>query len=130
MDVALFVSVMVLFGLLDDDELKDNSTLQNHTMLQLRRLQADLAFYTFINSDVIRLMKTPAVTMDFMGRVIDWLDQAAFTWDEEQLYYLKKEGNHEKGDSKAWAKFEKLVPGLRGLTVFERPEDQLTIFNK
>ncbi len=130
LDLMTLVFVMVMFGLLDDDELKDNSALQNHAMLQFRRVQADLLFYTFIHPDVIRLMKTPAVTMDYLGKVIDWLDQAFFTWDEEQLYYKKREGRHEKGDSKAWAKFEKLAPGLRGLTVFENPEDQLTVFNK
>ena len=129
LDVAIFFSVIGMFAILDDDDLKDNSALQNHTMLQLRRLQADIAFYGYFNSDVIRLMKTPAVTMDYMGRVIDWLDHVVLEWDEEDLYYQRKSGSHEKGDRKAYAKFEKIAMGLRGLAMFNTPEDQLTVFN-
>jgi hypothetical protein len=53
-----------------------------------------------------------------------------FEWDEEDLFYKRDTGTAQKGDRKAYEKIKKLVPGVRGWTVFQSPEDQLTIFNK
>ena len=129
LDTVMLIGAMLvgsaIAGAGEKDKKKKN-WFQNEMLLQLRRFQGDIAFYTFASKDTWRILNNPTVTQSTISEVYDFLSQMTNPTER----YKRKTGMFKKGDLKIKARLYKAVPVLRSLLNFMTPEDQLQVFKK
>lgn len=112
----------------DDDEVSKNTYAENLLALEARRLQSELWFYAN-PLETIRIMRSPAVAMSTIESLVKFGTGLVFIWGEEDVY-KRDTGIHKKGDSKDWARFKKLVPGVKAFEATQTPEEMMKTFNR
>lgn len=127
-DLAFVAGCFLLFGAVHggDDKHKKYTWAQNESALQIRRLEAYIRFYWVINNDTWRLLQTPAVSMNTISNISDFLTQ---TTTAPLEVYKKNSGLNKKGDNKAWEKFKKLIPIYKEVKNFLEPQRALDVYN-
>jgi hypothetical protein len=126
-DLTLFTMCLILGGILgggDDD--KKNSWLEDITILEDRRLRADLAFYTIVNKDTWRILNNPTVVQGTLSNILDFTTQLGSPFE----VYQKRTGIYDKGESKLKAKFYKALPIVRQIINTLDPGQLNKIYNK
>jgi hypothetical protein len=110
----------------DDDDDDRRSWFQNETLLQLRRFESDIKFYTVLNSDFFRVLLRPTVVEGTVENILK------LTWQlgDPTEQFKRKTGIFDKGDYKIEARFYKAMPLLRQVILTLSPEEQLKIFNR
>ena len=122
---AISIAFWTLCGLivmaLSDDDDEDDSYAESFLIYQALRMQTELT--QFVRPiEFLKTANSPTATVRPVTKAIELADMIAFkaipsifTGDTEGLYYERKSGLHQKGDSKLLAKFEDLVPILGGI---------------
>jgi LysM repeat protein len=122
---AISIAFWTLCGLivmaLSDDDDEDDSWAESFLIYQALRMQTELT--QFVRPiEFLKTANSPTATVRPITKAIELADMIAFkaipslfTGDTKGLYYERKSGLHEKGDSKLLAKFEDLVPILGGI---------------
>ena len=123
--VGLFTMILIVNGL-DDDE--DRSYGENLLMLEARRLQSELGFYTS-PLETLRIIKSPTVTMGTVEASIKFMHGILWVYGEDDKYQ-RDTGIWEKGDDKDVARLVKLIPILKSILAGATPEEQYKTFNK
>ncbi len=125
---VLMLSAAILTGaaLGGDDDKKKKSWLQNMIILQSRRFEQDIKFYTVFTKDTWRMLKYPTATISTIESVGDLLGQLGSPTEK----YKRKTGVFNKGDLKLKAKAYKALPIVRQIIHLMSPEDQVKAFNK
>lgn len=116
--------IVALLGTDDDDE---ETYGEQFLMYQALRMQSELT--QFINPmEFVKLAVSPTATVRPLERAYDLLIQTwvtgigTITGDDEGLYYERRSGLHEQGDSKLVADIKKLIPIWGGLEKSFDPE--------
>ncbi len=129
------IALLLSYGVFGDDDEEEQGYASQFLMYQSKRLVTELT--QFINP--IELGKTifsPMAAVRTYQNGVDLIQHIIFQeipyglWgDTEGLYYERKTGSHEKGDSKFMAKLEKLFPIVSGLEKSSTPEEAAKWFN-
>jgi hypothetical protein len=133
-ETTVFIGTSLAFGALEDDD--DDSKMKTHVMLQLRRLNGDLAFFNPVgmlvnHQDIMRVLQNPTVTYSWIATLSDAIEYSVYDMvGSDEGKYKRKSGSHEEGDSKAWVKFKKIAPFLQHVENIENPEDLLEYYSK
>jgi hypothetical protein len=118
---------LIVMALSDDDD-DDDSYAEQFLIYQALRMQTELT--QFVRPvEFLKTANSPTATVRPVTKAIELIDMVAFkaipsifTGDTEGLYYQRKSGLHEKGDSKLLAKFQDLVPILGGINKSADPK--------
>jgi len=143
-EVNAFVGTMILMaalGMGDDDKEKNYAT--NFLLYQARRLQTELgAFTPFLGTmEALKLLESPTATLRPIERTFDLINSTFKNIiyfmpggenlvDEKHIYYQKRSGTNQKGDSKWVTKFKRLAPGINGIEKTKTPDEMLKWFNR
>jgi len=119
---------LIVMSLSDDDD-EDDSWFESFAIYQALRMQTELT--QFVRPiEFLKAANSPTATVRPVTKAIELVDMVAFkaipsifTGDTEGLYYQRKSGIHQKGDSKLLAKFEAMIPILGGI---EKSSDPAT----
>ena len=122
---ALSVLGMALGGgFSDDDKKKEISDFQKYLLYFTLRLRSDVGMYHVdMPSEFIRQIKNPTASLTAIVNGMGFIGQL---WSPTEVYE-KDSGTHEAGDSKLWAKAQKLIPVYNKFLV--NIDDQLGYFN-
>lgn len=122
---ALTVLGMALGGgFSDDDKKKEISDFQKYLLYFTLRLRSDVGMYHVdMPSEFIRQIKNPTASLTAIVNGMGFIGQL---WSPTEVYE-KDSGTHEAGDSKLWAKAQKLIPVYNKFLV--NIDDQLGYFN-
>lgn len=123
---ALLITMM-LVGMLGGDDDEPRTWAENLALLQARRLQSELNFYSN-PLEAFRVIKSPTVAMGTVESAVKF-GQGLFKFGEDE-YYSRDTGFWKKGDSKDLARLTKLIPFLKSMIALATPEEQIKIFNK
>ena len=132
LDIVTLMSIWILSAAIhgfDDDEKKKkekNNWFQDEAILQLRRFEADIKFYTIVNKDAWRVLSNPTVTSNTISNIWDFVSQLSNPAER----YQKKSGIFKAGELKLKARAFKAIPLIRSVVNFMTPEQQLQIYNK
>lgn len=129
------VATAIVIGLTADDD-EELTQGEEFLLYQAMRLRAELT--QFANpKEFFKMIESPTAAIRTIKAATDLIDHIAteqlpylITGDEDGLYYERKSGIHEKGDSKFVAKFEKLIPVLNGIQKSSDPEAAASWFTK
>jgi hypothetical protein len=133
---AFFIAASALImGLTGDDD-EELTGGEEFMLYQALRLQSELG--QFLNpKEFFKMVESPTAAIRTVKNVADLLDHIAteqvpylLTGDDDGLYYERRSGVHEKGDSKFVAKFEKLIPILNGIEKSRDPKEAASWFTK
>lgn len=91
---------------------------------EFTRLNSELGFY-FNPRDFFRILKSPSASTTKVEQLFKFADLMFATWDPEKLEYQRDTGMWEKGDSKTFASFVKLL-GITGYNL--HPEEAVKGF--
>lgn len=122
-----YATSYILYGLLKgaaaDDDDPEASKQYIFWAYQARRLQTEIG--AFANpGEVINITSSPSAAARPMQNIFDLVTHMAFkslpyslgvNIDEKDIYYQRRSGRNNKGDSKAWAKFGKVLPIWSGI---------------
>jgi hypothetical protein len=119
---------LIVMSLSDDDD-EDDSWFESFVIYEALRMQTELT--QFVRPmEFLKTANSPTATVRPITKSIELIDMVAFqaipsifTGDTSELYYKRKSGIHEKGDSKLLAKFQALIPILGGI---EKSSDPAT----
>lgn len=128
LDIAMLAGIFTLTSLIggDDDDEKKRTWIENMALLQLRRFQGDIMFYTFASKDTWRILNNPTVTQNTVSNIAELFWQLGDPYEK----FERRTGLYETGDYKLQARFNKAVPILRSIINTLTPEEQIKIFNK
>lgn len=118
---SFWVAAAILLMVLSDDDDDDDSWAENFIIYQALRMQTELT--QFVRPvEFLKTANSPTATVRPITKAIELIDLIAFkampsvvTGDTEGLYYERKSGIHDKGDSKLVAKFEAMIPIIGGI---------------
>ena len=111
-------------GSSDDDKKKEISDFQKYLLYFTLRLRSDVGMYHVdMPSEFIRQIKNPTASLTAIVNGMGFIGQL---WNPTEVYE-KDSGTHEAGDSKLWAKAQKLIPVYNKFLV--NIDDQLGYFN-
>ena len=119
--MAFWTLCALIAMVLSDDDDEDDSWAESFLLYQALRMQTELT--QFIRPmEFLKTANSPTATVRPVTKAIELADMIAFkaipslfTGDTEGLYYQRKSGIHEKGDSKLLAKFGALLPIIGGI---------------
>jgi hypothetical protein len=120
-EIATFIAVnMLVYGLsgLDDDD--DPATA--NAELQLRRFSDDLGFYLVDVNAWMRIISSPAVSLNIVEKLQRAIGQAIINPTET---YERKTGRYNVGDYKLQKNIDDLIPILSKMYNFTDPSDNL-----
>lgn len=126
--IAFWTLCALIVMALGDDDDEDDSWAESFLLYQALRMQTELT--QFVRPmEFLKTANSPTATVRPVTKAIELVDMVAFkaipsifTGDTEGLYYQRKSGIHEKGDSKLLAKFEALIPILGGIEKSSDPQ--------
>jgi hypothetical protein len=126
--IAFWTLCALIVMALGDDDDDDDSWAESFLIYQALRMQTELT--QFVRPmEFLKTANSPTATVRPVTKAIELIDMVAFkavpsifTGDTEGLYYQRKSGIHEKGDSKLLAKFEALIPILGGIEKSSDPQ--------
>ena len=121
-----------LTGLADDDD-ESTAYIAAFGAYQAQRLRLELT--SFIHpKEFLRTLDSPTAASNIIKKHYNLFSHILFTSipnfvgmdvPEKDLYYQKKTGLNEKGDSKFWSKFTRVVPLLEGWRSTMTPEEKI-----
>lgn len=120
-EIATFVAVnMLVYGLsgLDDDD----DPVTANAELQLRRFSDDLGFYLVDVNAWLRIVSSPAVSLNIVEKLQRAVGQAIVNPTE---VYERKTGRYNKGDYKLQKDIDDLIPILSKIYNFKDPTNTL-----
>jgi hypothetical protein len=115
-EVSIIMTLLTMIGTLmlmagddDDEESIDKTYLYNFINYQAKRMRSETMSYLPVIGaiDIYRLVKSPSAATSTVDRSIKLLDQI-MPWNITEEYE-RKEGPWEKGDSKAYAAFLRVM---------------------
>ena len=129
--IALFLS----YAVFSDDDEEEQGYASQFLGYQSKRFVTELT--QFINPiELTKTLFSPMAAvrtyqngMDLIQHIISQEVPYGLWGDTEGLYYERKTGSHEKGDSKFMAKLEKLFPIVSGLEKSSTPEEAAKWFD-
>jgi hypothetical protein len=124
---ALLITIAVVSMLGGDDD-EPKTWAENLLLLQARRLQSELAFYSS-PLEFIRMIKSPTVAMGTVEAATKFGYGLLDGWGGDDVY-TRNTGFWDKGDNKDLARLTKLIPGLKSIIALMTPEEQIKTFNK
>jgi hypothetical protein len=132
--IGFFILCSLIIMSLSGDDDDDNGYWESFMLYQALRMNSELT--QFINpSEFLKLALSPTATARPLQRAIDLFHQVwttgmgHLTGDPDGLYYERRSGIHEKGDSKLIAKATKLLPIIGGLEKSSDPETAASWFD-
>jgi hypothetical protein len=131
----ILLAVLIVSMLSNDDDDEESTYASQFLFYQSKRLITELT--QFINpKELLKTTFSPMAAVRPIENSMDLLNHIFteelpyFFWgDEDGLYYERKTGSHLKGDSKFWAKIEKLLPIISGVEKSSTPEEAAKWFN-
>lgn len=131
---AALAIVSTIMAMIDDDE--DEKTYGKLFLLyQAKRVQSELT--QFVNPvEFLKLASSPSAAIRPFQKGMDliWFtlteELPYIAWgDTDGIYYERKSGIHQKGDSKFTAKLEAMFPILNGIQKSRTPEEAVKWFD-
>lgn len=119
--IATNMAILAISGLDDDDD-----PVTANIELQVRRFSDDLAFY-FSPGDMLKILKSPAVSLNVIQKIQNALGQLIFAPTET---YERKTGRYNKGDLKLQKDIEDLVPVLSKIYDLMDPTSNLSFIKQ
>lgn len=132
--MAFFTLCLLIISSLTGEDDDDDGYAEQFLLYQALRMNSELT--QFINpEEFLKLIVSPTATVRPLQRFLDVAHQAfatavgTVTGDDEALYYQRRSGVHEKGDSKLQAKIAKLIPIWGGIEKSSDPESAAKWFD-
>jgi hypothetical protein len=129
------VATAIVIGLTGDDD-EELSGGEEFMLYQALRLKGELGQF-LSPKEFFKMVESPSAAIRTVKNAADLLDHIAteqvpylITGDEDGLYYERRSGVHEKGDSKFVAKLERLIPVLNGIEKTSDPKGAASWFTK
>lgn len=123
------IASVLLWALASDDDDEEKTFTEQFLIYQALRLQAELIQFARPD-EFLKMVESPTAVIrtvhaagDILTHILTEEIPFLLTGDDDGLYYKRRYGIHEKGDSKLAAKVNKLLPIING---FERSQDPET----
>lgn len=127
-EAAMFITTIILGALaIDEDDDEKDSQAAYMAALFLRRVRGDVSFY-FNPLEFLNMVKNPTVTSSYVTSIVKFALGLVTEWGED-AYYDRQVGPFEKGSSKSYARFLKILPVIRSYVNLQSPEEQLKFYN-